>query len=87
MHKFDTDDGKKWPEQPTSMVTKETLKSASSRSETKGQYRASFLELAALVCTSLLVTTDGSKSMISLLENKTMSKMWMIQSVYSYLED
>jgi len=47
--------------QPISMVTNEIPKPISSRSETKGPYRASFLELAALKCSSLLVTTDSSK--------------------------
>ena len=63
------------------MLTKETLKSECSRSETKGPYQTSFLELAALICTSSLVTTDSSKSTISLLETKTMSGLLDVDDI------
>jgi len=63
-------------------VTNETPKPVSSRSETKAPYRASFLELVALKCSSLLVTTDSSKRMISLLETKTMSGLLDVDEIF-----
>ena len=55
---LDAEVSKKCPRQPTSIVTNE-VKPASSRSEINDPYQASFLELAALKCSSLLVTTDN----------------------------
>ena len=40
LHMLDTEVGKKWPRQPTSMVTNEAVKLRSSRSEIKDPYRA-----------------------------------------------